>query len=116
MVVDPGRLLLHLVKPFGDLGADQPPARPVIPLRSRVILVNGHRDQGIGRTVASELAIAQRVDLLCAFVRWTGLLVIRDALTEFLWSGLELRVLTTIYTGVTEQRPLDELHRLGARI
>ena len=42
--------------------------------------------------------------------------MIRDALTEFLWSGLELRVLTTVYTGATEQLTLDELYRLGARI
>lgn len=115
-VDEPGRLLLHLVRPSGDLGASQPPERPVIPLRSSVLLVNGHRDQGIGRAVASELASAQRVDLLCAFVRWTGFLVIRDALAEFLRSGRELRVLTTVYTGATEQRALDELHRLGARV
>lgn len=44
VVVDPGRLLIHLVKPSRDLSADQPPARPVIPLRSSVLLVNGHRD------------------------------------------------------------------------
>ncbi len=115
-VDEPGRLLLHLVRPSGDLGANQPPARPVIPLRSSVLLVNGHRDQGIGRAVASELASAQRVDLLCAFVRWTGFLVIRDALAEFLRSGRELRVLTTVYTGATQRRALDELCRLGARI
>ncbi|MDW7712495.1 MAG: DUF3427 domain-containing protein [Deferrisomatales bacterium] len=115
-VDEPGRLLLHLVKPSGDLGANQPPARPVIPLRSSVLLVNGHRDQGIGRAVASELASARRVDLLCAFVRWTGFLVIRDALAEFLRSGRELRVLTTVYTGATQRRALDELCRLGAQI
>ena len=82
MVFDPGRLLLHLVKPFGGLGADQPLARPVMSLRRSVLIVSGHRDRGIGRTVASKLTIAQRVNLLCAIVRWIGFLMIRDALTE----------------------------------
>ncbi|MHB8762753.1 MAG: DUF3427 domain-containing protein [Deferrisomatales bacterium] len=115
-VLEPGRLLLDLVAPAADLGANRAPERPVIPLRSSVLLVNGHRDQGIGRAVASELASAHRVDLLCAFVRWTGILLIRDALTAFLRRGGELRVLTTVYTGATQRRALDELVRLGARV
>ncbi len=116
LVPAPGRLLLDLVEPAADLGQHLAPARPVLPLRSSFLLVNGHRDHGIGRAVASELASAHRVDLLCAFVRWTGFLVIRDALTAFLGRGGELRVLTTVYTGSTEKRALDELAGLGARV
>lgn len=115
-VLEPGRVLLELVAPTNGLGSGHAPSRPLIPLRTSVLLVNGHRDHSIGRAVASELASAKRVDLLCAFVRWTGVLVILEALKSFFERGGALRVLTTVYTGATQRRALDELVKLGATV
>ncbi|WP_205162253.1 DUF3427 domain-containing protein [Arthrobacter roseus] len=52
---------------------------------------------------------ANRVDLLCAFVRWTGLRLLQPALDQLHDRGVHLRVITTTYMGATERRAIDEL-------
>ena len=66
--------------------------------------------------IAAEMASADSVDLLCAFVKWTGLRLLLDPISELLDDGRQLRVLTTTYVGATERRALDELVRLGADV
>ena len=51
-----------------------------------------------------------------AFVRWSGVRPLLDALRRHCDAGKPLRILTTTYTNSTEQRALDELRRLGAEI
>ena len=90
--------------------------RPGIPLRDSVLLVNGHKDLQIGTQVALEIQSADRVDLLCAFVRFAGVRMIRKELEEFLLRRGEMRVIASVYTGSTEKRALDELVGLGAKV
>jgi hypothetical protein len=54
--------------------------RPGIPLRTSGLLVNGHNDLQIGTQVGLEIQSANKVDLVCAFVRWAGLRLIRREL------------------------------------
>jgi HKD family nuclease len=104
------------------VGEGTPPARPAIQLSNSALLVNGPRAHRIGTEIAQELRSADRVDLLCSFLFWTGLRVIRDALLAFPARPASadgphgrprLRVLTTCYRGATERRVLDQLVRLG---
>ena len=90
--------------------------RPHISLRESSLLVNGHRDYQVGSEVARELVSADRVDLLCAFVRFAGINVIRPELEAFVRRGGELRVIASVYTGSTEKRALDEIVALGGRV
>ncbi len=80
------------------------------------LLVNGHGQPNIGGEVKSELASADQVDLLCAFIKWVGLRIVLPRLAEALDRGVSVRVLTTTYIGATERRALDELVRLGAEV
>lgn len=117
-IATPGRRLLSLVPSHaGGLGTPAPPVRPEVPLASSALLVNGRRDLSVGPEIQKELASADRVDLLCSFLKWSGLRVLRDSLAEFLGRRPgALRVLTTAYMGATEARALDELEDLGANI
>jgi superfamily II DNA or RNA helicase/HKD family nuclease len=90
--------------------------RPHISLRESALLVNGHHDYQIGAEVAREIVSADRVDLLCAFVRFAGLRLVRNELDAFVRRGGQLRVIASVYTGSTEKRALDELVALGARV
>ncbi|MFC6880297.1 MULTISPECIES: DUF3427 domain-containing protein [Actinomadura] len=92
------------------------PQRPEIPLSSSALLVNGREQPQIGREVAKELASADRVDLLCAFVKWHGLRLIENPLREFIGRGGQLRVITTTYMGATELRAVERLVDLGAEV
>jgi len=51
-----------------------------------------------------------------AFIRRSGILPLLDALRRHCESGRPLRVLTTTYTGSTEQKALDDLLSLGGEI
>ncbi|MBB5775072.1 DUF3427 domain-containing protein [Nonomuraea jabiensis] len=92
------------------------PARPVIPLTGSALLVNGRGQPEIGHELKRELASADRVDLLCAFVKWNGVRVLAEAIEEFLQRGGRLRVVTTTYIGATDRLALDRLAAMGAEI
>lgn len=88
--------------------------RPGIPLRHSELIVNGPRDLRVGLEIVRELPSADRVDLLMSFVKWSGFVELRDALTAF--RGRALRVLTTTYMGATDVEALEELVALGATV
>lgn len=113
---DSAELLLE-VRDRPHVGLNTPAkTRPTIPLSSCGLLVNGRDEPSIGAEIARELDSADRVDLLCAFLKWQGIKVIEDALKGFFARGGELRVITTTYMGATERRALDDLASMGAEI
>ncbi|GHB21980.1 helicase [Streptomyces viridiviolaceus] len=83
--------------------------RPGIPLSDTALLTNSPEDPSLGFELRAELATADRVDLLCAFVKWHGLRVIERSLRAAYERGVPIRVLTTTYIGATERRALDRL-------
>jgi superfamily II DNA or RNA helicase/HKD family nuclease len=92
-------------------------ARPVTPLSSAALLTNAPEEPSLGAELRAEMASADRVDLLCAFIRWHGLRVLEEPLTELRERGVALRVITTTYVGATERRAVDELvRRFGAEV
>lgn len=94
-----------------------PLPRPATPLSDAALLTNAKDEPVLGSELRSELASADSVDLLCAFIRWHGLRVLEEPLTELKRRGIRIRVLTTTYVGATERRALDELvRRFGAEV
>ena len=87
---------------------------PLVPLSSADLLVNARGEPSVGMAIEREIHSADRIDLLCAFVRWNGLRIIRPALEAHRHAGRPLRVVTTVYTGSTERRALDWLASIGA--
>jgi len=115
-VAEPARTLLAIAPPSKVPGPASFPERPATPLSSSALLVNGRGQPRIGYEVTRELASADRVDLLCAFIKWHGLRVLEDALASLRERGVRLRVITTTYMGATDQRAIDQLIELGAEV
>ncbi|MBM7808306.1 superfamily II DNA or RNA helicase [Geodermatophilus bullaregiensis] len=115
-VVEPPRTLLAVAQPSPTPGPATFPDRPAVPMSTSALLVNGRGQPRIGFEVARELASADSVDLLCAFIKWQGLRVLEKQLTELRERGGRLRVITTTYMGATDQRALDRLVELGAEV
>ncbi|MFD0023157.1 DUF3427 domain-containing protein [Streptomyces sp. NPDC058382] len=91
--------------------------RPATPLSETALITNSPEDPSLGFELRAELATADRVDLLCAFVKWHGLRVLEQSLTSARARGVPIRVLTTTYIGATERRALDRLVReFGAEV
>ena len=93
-----------------------PTPYPLVPLSSADLLVNARGEPSVGVAIEREIHSADRIDLLCAFVRWNGLRIIRPALQAHRDAGRPLRVVTTVYTGSTERRALDWLASIGAEV
>jgi superfamily II DNA or RNA helicase/HKD family nuclease len=85
--------------------------RPVTPLSSAALITNAPEEPSLSAELRAELGSADRVDLLCAFVRWHGLRVLEEQLDQLHRRGVPLRVITTTYVGATEQRAVDALVR-----
>ncbi|AXE78111.1 DUF3427 domain-containing protein [Streptomyces atratus] len=91
--------------------------RPATPLSETALITNSPDDPSLGFELRAELATADRVDLLCAFVKWHGLRVLEQSLSSARDRGVPIRVLTTTYIGATERRALDRLVReFGAEV
>ncbi|MEX1245061.1 MAG: DUF3427 domain-containing protein [Thermoanaerobaculia bacterium] len=97
-------------------GISSVPERPAIPLSVSDLLINARGEPSLGNLLAREFASADRVDLLCAFVRWNGLRILEEPIRRLREQGRPLRVLTTTYTGSTERRALELLVELGAEV
>ncbi|MDQ8705698.1 DUF3427 domain-containing protein [Streptomyces sp. LHD-70] len=91
--------------------------RPATPLSETALITNAPDDPSLGSELRAELATADRVDLLCAFVKWYGIRVLEVALRDAKSRGVPIRVITTTYIGATDRIALDRLVReFGAKV
>ncbi|MFF0299670.1 DUF3427 domain-containing protein [Streptomyces sp. NPDC004562] len=91
--------------------------RPLTPLSETALITNAPDDPSLGSELRAELATADRIDLLCAFVKWYGLRVLEDSLRAASERGVPIRVITTTYIGATDRHALDRLVRdFGAEV
>ena len=89
---------------------------PLIDLLDTTLLTNANGEPRIGSQIISEIPSAERIDLVMAFIRKSGIRPMMDTLRFHCQSGRSLRVLTTTYTGSTEAAALDLLASVGAEI
>ncbi|HUP49157.1 MAG TPA: DUF3427 domain-containing protein [Thermoanaerobaculia bacterium] len=106
---------LAAVYPFDPLRSRRPPS-PEIPLSQSDLLVNARGEPRVGSVMEREIESADRIDLIVAFIRWSGLRLLEPRLRAFTERGGQLRVITTTYTGSTERRAIEHLISLGARV
>ena len=98
------------------LGSVRPP-RPATPLSDAALMTNARNEPTLAAELRAELASADQVDLLCAFVKWHGLRLLERELTELRERGVPLRVITTTYIGATDAKALDRLvDEFGAEV
>lgn len=111
--VSPGpRLLTEVSRP-----GVAPLNRPATRLSDVALMTNARNDPQLGSELRREMASADQIDLLCAFVQWSGIRVLEDALKDAADRGVPIRVLTTTYIGATDRRALDYFVRtLGAEV
>lgn len=108
-----GGTLLQSIYPTGRTE----PRRPSTPLSEGALLTNARDEPGLGNELALEMESANEVDLLCAFVKFTGVTVLAPQFKMLAERGIAPRVLTTTYMGATDRRALDVLVRdYGAQV
>ncbi len=115
-IPSPAELLMAIRPPA--TGLSQPVAwpRPETPLSEDALFVNAPHEPGLAAELRTELLSADRVDLICAFIVWSGIRIVLEELKQVRQRGVPVRVITTTYTGITDPRALDELVRLGTEV
>lgn len=114
VVVMPPRVLRLVTE--GLLPGQAAPPLPDVPLLDHDLLANAPGEPAFAHALGTELATADRVDAVIAFVRWTGLNLIRTPLGALIDRGVPVRLLTTTFTGSTERKALDWLVARGVHV
>ncbi|QOW23000.1 DUF3427 domain-containing protein [Novilysobacter avium] len=97
-------------------GTPEPLPLPATPLLDTTLLTNAPGEPRIGFQLQSEIPSADRIDILMAFVRRSGIQPLLDLLRRHKDATRPLRLLTTTYTNSTELSALQALRDLGADI
>jgi hypothetical protein len=114
---EPGKVArLDEVSVANALGAARV-TRPATPFSDAALMTNARNEPTLAAELRAELASANQVDLLCAFVKWQGLRLLEGQLNELRQRDVPLRIITTTYLGATDAKALDALVRdFGAEV
>jgi superfamily II DNA or RNA helicase len=90
------------------------PERPDTPPGVGCLLTGGARlDLSLVSQLRKELQTADRVDILCSFIKWSGIRILEEALRAFSRRpGTRLRIITTSYLGATDLKAVELLRAL----
>jgi superfamily II DNA or RNA helicase/HKD family nuclease len=113
--LDPPQVLASILRKKPDGSADVLDA-PLTPLLDTTLLTNSRGEPTVGHELRAEVHSSDAIDIVMAFVRWSGIRPLLDVLRRHCRDGKQLRIVTTTYTNSTELRALDELAALGAEI
>lgn len=113
--VSPAQLLAAVVSRRPDGSAEDFP-EPLMPLLDTALLTNSRGEPGVGQQLKAEIGSADRIDVVMAFIRLSGLRPLLEPLRKHCEAGRPLRVITTTYTGTTELKALETLAELGAEV
>ena len=111
-IATPLQRLLAIHRTTDATANDRPDSR-----LSRSSLFTGTRlDASLGSQLRKEIATCDRVDILCSFIKWSGLRVLLDNLRELAGrsgdNGPVIRVITTSYMGATDPKAVEVLREL----
>ncbi len=113
--VDPATVL-HAILGRRPDGSPEPVVQPLIPLLDTTLLTNAPGEPNLWGQLRSEIESADRIDVVMAFIRRSGIAPLLDTFRHHCDRDRQLRVLTTTYTGSTEKAALDQLVDLGAEV
>ncbi len=87
--------------------------RPDTPLARSALLTGARLDPSLASQLSKEFAAADRVDILCSFIKWSGIRLLMDALRVLTATphldGPRLRVISTSYMGATDANAIEAL-------
>ncbi len=114
-LADPARMLRAIRTRLPD-GSAEIIRSPLTPLLDTTLLTNSPGEPRVGHELQAEIYSADRIDIVMAFVRRTGIAPMVEALQRHIDAGRSVRVLTTTYTGSTEAEAVELLLKLGADV
>jgi len=104
-VLDPAELLHAIYR-------EAVPPRPELGLGTSTLLTRARNEPQLMHELSAEIATADRIDVIVAFITVDGIRALAGALDAFgRRKGARMRVLTTVFGGITGVNALDALAR-----
>ncbi|MCX5673325.1 MAG: DUF3427 domain-containing protein [Planctomycetota bacterium] len=87
--------------------------RPDTPLSTSCLLTGTRLDPSLVSQLQKEILSADRIDILCSFIKWSGIRILEDQLRMFTGRpSTKLRIITTSYMGATDLKAIEFLQAL----
>lgn len=103
----------RLMEVLDDARGRQSHPRPDTPLAMGAILTGTRQDPSLVSQLQKEISSADRIDVLCSFIKWSGIRILSSSLETFTARpGSRLRVITTSYMGATDLKAAEFLRAL----
>jgi superfamily II DNA or RNA helicase len=88
-----------------------PIQRADTPLSTSCLMTGTRQDPSLVSQLRKEIATADAVDILCSFIKWGGVRILEESLTQ-LTADKPMRVITTSYMGATDLKAVEFLRAL----
>ena len=106
----PARQLVSLIE---NIPTTKSLIRPETPLALGALLTGTHQDPSMISQVKKEIASANKIDMLVSFIKWSGVMLMKEQLEDFTnIKSNKLRVITTSYMGATDLKAIKWLESL----
>jgi superfamily II DNA or RNA helicase/HKD family nuclease len=89
---------------------------PDLPLSRSSLLTGTTLEPSLSSQLCKEIENSDRIDILCSFIKWSGLRLLLPSLRKLAESagsrGTRIRVISTSYMGATDAKAIQALHEL----
>jgi superfamily II DNA or RNA helicase/HKD family nuclease len=110
LIEQDAKMLLSLVDRRKQAGLHG--VRPETSIAENSLFTGAAHEPSMVSEIKKEILTCDRIDFLVAFIKWSGLRLIINELTQFTMAGGKLRVITTSYLGATDFKAVEQLSKL----
>ncbi len=97
---------------FSNLDLHLKEITPYTRLAHSELFTGGAQNISLESELKKEILSSNQIDLLVSFIKWKGVVILQEQLTDFVNRGGKLRVISTTYMGASDYKAIEFLSSL----